>query len=48
MSESHVPVKTAPLLGQHTAELLSEWMGMGEAEIKEYIKEFPLKKGTRE
>ena len=48
MSDSHVPVKTAPLLGQHTGELLSEWLGMGKAEIDEYIKETPLKKGTRD
>jgi formyl-CoA transferase len=48
MSESRVPVKTAPLLGQHTAELLSEWLGMSESEIQEYIKETPLKKGTRD
>jgi len=48
MSDSRVPVKCAPLLGQHTAELLSEWLGMGEEEIKEYIRETPLKKGTRD
>ena len=48
MSESRVPVKTAPLLGQHTAELLSEWLGMSAAEINEYIRETPLKKGTRD
>jgi formyl-CoA transferase len=48
MSDSRVPVKCAPLLGQHTAELLSEWLGMGEVEIKDYIKETPLKKGTRD
>ena len=48
MSDSRVPVRTAPLLGQHTAELLSEWLGMGEAEIQDYIKETPLKKGTRD
>jgi formyl-CoA transferase len=46
MSDSSVPVKAAPLLGQHTAELLSEWLGMGKQEIDEYIKEFPLKKGA--
>jgi formyl-CoA transferase len=46
MSDSSVPVKTAPLLGQHTGELLSEWLGMSKAEIDEYIKEFPLKKGA--
>ena len=46
MSDSRVPVKTAPLLGQHTEEVLSEWLGMGAAEIKEYVKETPLKKGA--
>jgi formyl-CoA transferase len=46
MSDSSVPVKTAPLLGQHTAELLSEWLGLGQQEIEEYIKETPLKKGA--
>ena len=46
MSDSRVPVKTAPLLGQHTAELLSEWLGMGQAEVEEYIRETPLKKGA--
>ena len=48
MSDSQVPVKTAPLLGQHTGELLSEWLGMSKQEIDEYIKETPLKKGTRD
>jgi formyl-CoA transferase len=48
MSDSYVPVKSAPLLGQHTAELLSEWLGMSDAEIQEYMKETPLKKGTRD
>lgn len=46
MSESRVPVKTAPLLGQHTAEVLSEWLGLSAAEIDEYVKETPLKKGS--
>jgi crotonobetainyl-CoA:carnitine CoA-transferase CaiB-like acyl-CoA transferase len=46
MSDSSVPVKAAPLLGQHTSELLHEWLGMSEAEIDEYIKETPLKKGA--
>jgi formyl-CoA transferase len=46
MSDSSVPVRTAPLLGQHTAELLSEWIGMNKAEIEEYIRETPLKKGA--
>jgi formyl-CoA transferase len=30
MSESHVPVQSAPLLGAHTQEVLSEWLGRGE------------------
>lgn len=46
MSESRVPVKNAPLLGQHTAEVLSEWLGLSAAEIDEYVKETPLKKGN--
>jgi len=46
MSDSRVPVKTAPLLGQHTAELLSQWLGMSKQEIDDYIKETPLKKGA--
>ena len=28
MSESQVPVRSAPLLGQHTEEVLSEWLGL--------------------
>ena len=46
MSESRVPVKSAPLLGQHTAELLTEWLGMSKQEIDEYVRETPLKKGA--
>jgi len=46
MSDSRVPVTTAPLLGQHTEEVLSEWLGLSAAEIKEYVKETPLKKGA--
>ena len=36
MSESHVPVRSAPLLGAHTDEVLSEWLGLSKQEIKEY------------
>jgi formyl-CoA transferase len=43
MSESRVPVKTAPLLGEHTEEVLSEWLGLSADEIQEYRKETPLK-----
>ena len=27
LSESHVSVRSSPLLGQHTEEVLSEWLG---------------------
>jgi formyl-CoA transferase len=43
MSGSRVPVKTAPLLGQHTEEVLSEWLGLRAEEIQEYCKETPIK-----
>ena len=43
MSDSRVPVKTAPLLGQHTEEVLSEWLGLSAAEIQEYCRETPIK-----
>lgn len=33
MSESHVPVRSAPLLGAHTEEVLSEWLGLSKEEI---------------
>jgi formyl-CoA transferase len=33
MSESNVPLASAPLLGAHTAAVLSEWLGLGAAEI---------------
>ena len=46
MSESRVPVKTAPLLGQHTGEVLSEWLGLVAGEIEEYVSETPLRKGN--
>ena len=34
MSKSEVPLKPAPLLGQHTAEVLAEFLGMGDEEIE--------------
>ena len=43
MSDSRVPVKTAPLLGQHTGEVLSEWLGLSAEEIQEYCEETPIK-----
>lgn len=42
LSESQVPVQTAPLLGQHTEEVLSEWLGLSEKEIQEFRKETPV------
>ncbi len=39
MSESQVPVRSAPLLGQHTEEVLSEWLGLSQKEIQELRKE---------
>ncbi len=47
MSDSRVPVKTAPLLGQHTEEVLSEWLGLNAEEIKEYVRETPIKPGSK-
>ena len=35
MSDSHVPVVTSPLLGQHTEEILREWLGRVPAEVGE-------------
>ena len=32
MSESHVPITSAPLLGAHTAEVITEWLG--ESKVK--------------
>jgi formyl-CoA transferase len=39
MSDSQVPVHTSPLLGQHTSEVLSEWLGLSAGEIESYVKE---------
>jgi formyl-CoA transferase len=39
LSESEVPVRTSPLLGQHTEEVLSEWLGMSRQEIEAFRKE---------
>lgn len=36
MSESHVPVRSSPLLGQHTEEVLSEWLGLDQEEIEDF------------
>jgi formyl-CoA transferase len=34
MSDSRVAVRSSPLLGAHTDEVLSEWLGMSEQEIR--------------
>lgn len=34
MSQSHVPVTSAPALGEHTGEVLTEVLGLGTAEIE--------------
>ncbi len=35
LSESEVPVRSAPLLGQHTEEVLAEWLGLSPKEVTE-------------
>jgi formyl-CoA transferase len=44
MSGSQVEVKSSPLLGEHTGEVLSEWLGMDAAEIEAYRSELPAKR----
>jgi formyl-CoA transferase len=47
MSDCDVAVKCAPLLGQHTAEVLASWAGLSQAEIDDYLKETPIKIGKK-
>jgi formyl-CoA transferase len=42
MSESPVSVRSSPLLGQHTEEVLTEWLGQGKDEIRESNKAAPI------
>ena len=35
MSDTYVPVRSAPLLGAHTESVLSEWLGLSKQEIDE-------------
>ena len=39
MSESDVPIKAAPLLGQHTAEILARDLGLDDASIEKLVEE---------
>lgn len=39
LSESRVPLRSSPGLGQHTEEVLSEWLGLSPLEIKDLTKE---------
>lgn len=39
LSDSRVPLRSSPQLGQHTEEVLSEWLGLSPAEIREFAKE---------
>jgi len=43
MSECEVPVQTSPLLGQHTAEVLAEWLDMTREEVERYQQATPVK-----
>ncbi len=36
MSGSHVPIRRAPMLGEHTREVLSEELGLRDAELDAY------------
>ena len=36
LSESEVPVRSAPLLGAHTEEVLSEWLALSRQEIEKF------------
>jgi formyl-CoA transferase len=42
LSDSHVPLRRPPLLGEHTEEVLSEWLGMSEKEIEELRSQLPV------
>ena len=37
MSDSKVPIKCAPLLGADSADVLSEWLGLSEQEMEQFL-----------
>src|SRR5207248_491843 len=43
LSASHVPVRRSPLLGEHTEQVLSEWLGLSADEIRALRTEQPVK-----
>ncbi|MEO7727304.1 MAG: CoA transferase [Burkholderiales bacterium] len=47
MSASNVEVKCAPLLGQDTEAVLAGWGKLSAEEIREYVKETPVKIGKK-
>ena len=42
MSDSDVPVQCAPLLGAHTEQVLSEWLGLSQQEIERFRNAVPV------
>jgi formyl-CoA transferase len=42
MSDSSTQVRSAPLLGEHTEAVLSEWLGLSKQEIQEFRQPSPV------
>lgn len=47
MSDTFVPVRSSPLLGEHTEEVLSEWLGLSQEEIRQSRSAESVKNGVR-
>ena len=41
--EEEVPTDPAPGLGEHTAEILREYLGMDDAAVEEYVNKFNVR-----